>query len=205
MPLKSDSLRSRENPVKIREALFHTAIVLITRFRPCQFPHIANHRTLGKRKNIVIQQRTGLPLQQNICRRVIPAMSSDQRIPRRPNFVCNRTLRLRPIDNPSRVIAIPQYRRIIYLESSLQRFVILRNTFKAGLRRIFSLPNTTVTGHHRIHPVTNRFYDRRRAINGIINRQVCQMMITSSSSSPSFHDDRIAESTGASKSNQQKN
>ena len=176
--------------------------MLIVRFRPCHFPYIASHHTFRQRKDIIILQRIRLPLQQNICRRVIPAMSSDQRIPRRPNFVCNRTLRLRPIDNPSRVIAIPQYRRIIYLESSLQRFVILRNTFKAGLRRIFSLPNTTVTGHHRIHPVTNRFYDRRRAINGIINRQVCQMMITASARSKMFNSYGITQAIGISGNNQ---
>ena len=160
MPLKAKPLRSREDPVKIRKALFYSAIMLITRFSPCNFPYIANHCTFGERKNIVILQRMRFPFHKNICRRVIPAMGSHQRISRRLNLVNHRTLRLGPIDNPSRIIATPQHRRIINLESSLQRFVILCNTLKAGFRRIFPLPNTTVTGHHRINPVTNRFHGR---------------------------------------------
>ena len=176
--------------------------MLIARFRPCHFPYIASHHTFRQRKNIVILQRMRFPLHKNICRRVIPTMSCDQRISRSLNFVSHRTLRLGLIDNPSRIIAISQHRRIINLESSLQRLVILRNALKAGFRRIFPLPNTTVTGHHRIHPVTNRFYDRRRAINGIINRQVCQMMITASARRKTFNSYGITQAIGISGNNQ---
>ena len=144
--------------------------MLIARFRPSQFSYIANHRTLGKRKNIMIQQRTGLPLQQNICRRIIPTMRGHQRVTRRPNFVCNRTLRLRPIDNPGRIIATSQHRRIFNLKIGFQTFVIFGNTFKAILRWIPATSDMAVTGYLRINPVTNRFYDRRRTIHRIINR-----------------------------------
>ena len=201
MPLKAKPLRSREYPIKIRKALFYTALMLIARFRPCNFPYIANHHTFRQRKNIVILQRTRLPLHKNICRRVIPAMGGHQRISRRLNLVSHRALRLGPIDNPSRIIAIPQHRRILNLKSSLQRFVILRNALKAGFRRIFPLPNTTITRHLRIHPVTNWFHYRRRTINRIINRQICQMMITASARSKMFNSYGIAQAISISGNN----